>query len=425
VINQNDYHIIGVSTNLQQEKIVYIIGAGINQVVKHSWYDGLSPPMINNFFQTALKIERFATEFYSNQIQIVYDYIAKFWKKNKSDLSNGPFDLEECFTLIELQLKDAIDQQNQELAQNLRTIQFKLKLFLMEVLSEFSHEVLRSDPFREFGSILFTEKPIIITFNYDEYIENILEIAAGPNIARPPMEEIRRRHLAFMQSTELSEQELGYHFHNWTKSLAYGMKFDTVSWDFPGPEQLVAGATFYSHPNNGLYDWYLLKLHGSINWFRYLTIRAIPAIPGQEEPPLTEDFSQIIISRQSYWFNHPPILNGWFIDPIIITPNMYKERQLTETVFDKLATLWLEAKNALSSCNTLVVIGYSFPPTDFMTKKLFLESFSNHQLDELIIVNPDTSVVQKVKDLCHHNKPVIVCRDLSEYLRIKDTSPVS
>lgn len=411
-------------TNLKQEKIVYIIGAGINQVVKHSWHDGLSPSMINNFFQIALKIEKFATEYYTNQIQIVYDYIAKFWKKNKSDLSNRPFDLEECFTLIELQLKEAIDQQNKELSQYLRAIQFRLKLFLIEVLAEFSFQVVTSDPFRKFGSILFSEKPIIITFNYDDYIENILEIAAGPNTTKPPTEEINKRFLEFTQSTELSEKEIGYHSHNWTKSLGYGMKFDKVGWDFPGPEQLVEGAKFYSHPNNGLYDWYVLKLHGSINWFRYLPIRAFPQIPGQEEPPLNEDFSQIIISRQGYWFNNPPILNGWFIDPIIITPNMYKERQLTETVFDKLASL-LEAKNALSSCNTLVVIGYSFPPTDFMTKKLFLESFSDHQLDELVIVNPDTSVVQKVKDLCHHNKPVIVCRDLTEYLRLKDTSPVN
>jgi hypothetical protein len=47
---------------------------------------------------------------------------------------------------------------------------------------------------------------------------------------------------------------------------------------------------------------------------------------------------------------------------------------------------------------------------------MFLEAFSENNLEELIVVNPDTSVVQKVKDLCHFNKPVIVCKDLGEYV---------
>jgi len=366
-----------------------------------------------------LKIEKFSNDHYTSQVQIVYDYIEKFWKKNKSDLSNNSFDLEECFTLVELQLKEAVDLHDTKLAQTLRAIQFKLKLFLVEVLSEFSHQVITSDSFREFGSILLSEKPTIITFNYDDYIENTLEVVSGPP-TRPPFEQINRRHIDLvtnMEATHLSEQELGYHFHNWTKSLGYGMKFDLVGWDFPGPEELIQGKEFYSHSNNTLYNWRLLKLHGSINWFRYLPIRAYPSILGEKEPMLDEEkLGQIILSRQGYWFNHPPILNGWYIDPIIVAPTMYKEKQLTEAVFNKLGSLWLKAKDALSSCKNLIVIGYSFPATDFMTRKLFLESFTNNELEKLIIVNPDTSVVKKIKDLCHHNKPVVVCNDLDEYL---------
>jgi|SRR2546422_4721764 len=95
---------------------------------------------------------------------------------------------------------------------------------------------------------------------------------------------------------------------------------------------------------------------------------------------------------------------------------MYKQVQISQGVYERIAVLWKKAKTALSSCKRLVVIGYSFPLTDFDTKKLFLEVFSDNSLDQLIVVNPDTSVVQTVKDLSHFDKPVIVCKDLYEFM---------
>ena len=49
------------------------------------------------------------------------------------------------------------------------------------------------------------------------------------------------------------------------------------------------------------------------------------------------------------------------------------------------------AKDKLRACGRLVG-GYSFPPTDFATRRLFLEAFSNRTPVELVI-NPDTGVV--------------------------------
>jgi hypothetical protein len=300
-------------------------------------------------------------------------------------------------------------------------------LFLAEVLSEFSHHVVESEIMEAFGNTLHYEKPIIITFNYDDFIEQILEHSSGMNLTRPPLEAINSRHQKFFagldghqsdtRPEELSDEERGYHRFNWMRSLGYNLKFDLVSWDFAGPEEFDEGKKVYSHPSNKLYNWYLLKLHGSLNWFRYLPIRAFPNLPDEAEPIFDDEKArQIILSRQGFWFNRPPQLDGWFIDPIIITPTLYKEKQLTESVFDRISLLWSMEKDALSKCKRLVVIGYSFPSTDFLTKKLFLESFSSNRLEELVVVNPDTSIVQKIKDLCHYQKPVLVCNDLSEYL---------
>jgi hypothetical protein len=78
--------------------------------------------------------------------------------------------------------------------------------------------------------------------------------------------------------------------------------------------------------------------------------------------------------------------------------------------------LWKQAKDILAKCNRLIVIGYSFPPTDFAVKKLFWEAFENNKLEDLIVVNPDTSVVKTIKELTHFSKPVSVCSNLREFL---------
>ncbi len=80
--------------------------------------------------------------------------------------------------------------------------------------------------------------------------------------------------------------------------------------------------------------------------------------------------------------------------------------------------IWERAYKELSTCKRLIVGGYSFPPTDFNTKRLFLEAFSEHSVEEIIVINPITSVVQIVKDLCHFKKPVLVCRDLEEFISL-------
>ena len=132
--------------------------------------------MINNFFQVALKMDRFSSDFYTEQIRVVYDFIEKYWKKNKLHLSTSPFDLEECFTFIDLQLRDAIEAGDRENMNRLREIKFRLTTFLAEVLGEFVtvQSVENYEVMPRIGILLHKEKPIIITFNYDDFIETAL-----------------------------------------------------------------------------------------------------------------------------------------------------------------------------------------------------------------------------------------------------------
>ena len=52
-------------------ELVYLIGAGLNQPVTD--WDGLKPPLANDFFQMALRHDKYAGEHYSNRMTPVYE----------------------------------------------------------------------------------------------------------------------------------------------------------------------------------------------------------------------------------------------------------------------------------------------------------------------------------------------------------------
>ena len=95
-------------------KTVYVLGAGVNKSIKINYGVQtnkleVSPPLARDFFQVAFAMAhgRFARK-YQNQFKQLPLYIKNYWKKSFSDLTTSDFELEECFTLIELQLRDAI-----------------------------------------------------------------------------------------------------------------------------------------------------------------------------------------------------------------------------------------------------------------------------------------------------------------------------
>lgn len=390
-------------------EIVYLLGAGVNQAVKD--WDGLSPPLLNNFFNIALSKRKFGNDHYSSQMQHVYDYIEEYFKRTKDDLVESSFDLELCFTLLEQQIKRAERENKRIELQELVTIRFQLISFLAEVLSDFEHFAVTSYTMRNLGRVIFHEKPTVLTFNYDCLMESVLEITSGVNPNVPKS----FRDPSFFEKRELPDELLVYSHCNWNRPLAYGFKFDEIQLQQAGISKFATGSRFYSIPQNQLYPKPLLKLHGSLNWFRYLPFRSFPVLPGEPEPKLNDKKRYgIILKRGTWWFGRPPDHEGWFIEPMIITPILYKDRYYNEPPFIE---IWELAKKALSQCDKLVVIGYSFSPTDFTAKQLFLESFAENDLEELVVINPDHNLAKMVKELCHFNGGVVWYSSLDNYLQ--------
>jgi len=64
----------------------------------------------------------------------------------------------------------------------------------------------------------------------------------------------------------------------------------------------------------------------------------------------------------------------------------------------------------------LVVAGYSFPPTDFAVRRLFLEAFADHSPEKLVSVNPSYDIAATVASLCHFSGRTLIRESLEEFI---------
>ena len=135
------------------------------------------------------------------------------------------------------------------------------------------------------------------------------------------------------------------------------------------------GTRIFSGDDPGLY----LKMHGSLNWFvctsdgcPHSTTLDIDLEKRSYRPALSG--GNFICERckgPMTSFIIPPLLNK----PIIKSP--------------LLRTIWSNARNELSHAREIVIVGYSFPPSDFHATWLFRSASQGAaRLDRIWIVNP-------------------------------------
>jgi len=123
----------------------------------------------------------------------------------------------------------------------------------------------------------------------------------------------------------------------------------------------------------------LLKLHGSINWKPY----ANKAISLKQRPYCVRARKQkVVVEKVSI------LAPGWHKK---IDTNPYK-------------LFWRRARLDLEKCQSVVIIGYSLPPTDILAQALFSESVRlrrarSKYLKALYIADPNRQVKEKFIDL--------------------------
>lgn len=79
--------------------------------------------------------------------------------------------------------------------------------------------------------------------------------------------------------------------------------------------------------------------------------------------------------------------------PLIIPPVKHKNYSLFGDLF---SVLWNKAEDAISQADEIVIIGYSFPETDYQSDSLFRKAFvRRNSIPKIIIVNPDPKRVEE------------------------------
>jgi len=379
---------------------VYVFGAGINRSVK-DYVQNLRPPLATDLFKQALRHEML-NESGRQELEDLFAYIWRYWRYSVEDLREEPFDLEACFTMLQQQRIEADADGDKRQKEMISQIEDHLTALLTRYLAYIE---LFSDTASDLGKVgnqVLAERAAVLTFNYDTIVESAIEAAVGTTDESPPEEGT------------VPDERLSYSEYKWNRALAYGVRFQEVHIQQNMGVVLapVMGERFYGHPDNELYPTPILKLHGSLNWFIHTSRHSRPNAYGSTKNP--KEGSVVLASgypHVRHGFGPPEDLDSWILRPMIVTPVLYKDLVGKGVVGQS----WRRARKELSTCRRLVVAGYSFPPTDFATRRLFLEAFADSPPKELVSVNPSRSVAGEAAFLCHFRNKPLVRENLEEF----------
>ena len=282
--------------------------------------------------------------------------------------------MEELYTKIQDHRIEAESKGNDEELERLDYVYTLINRLFLAVLTLFKGSPYYSDEFLKSGRLLYKEEPTIITFNYDNFVERSIEVASG---------EIK------------NSDPFGFKW-NWNKALAYGIKFDEIVYDNKKQNNIkLSGEEFYS--NNKLYDWSILKLHGSVNWWEYIEDSPYPSLSSNQtlfHKTYSDKKDMVLLQDRDILVQFPfSTLDQLTINPIIVAPLVQKTFYSHNKIRKKFNILWSKAEEALKICDSVVIVGYSFPEADERTKDLFRNSFSNNKTpEEILVVNPNEDV---------------------------------
>lgn len=413
---------------------VYLFGAGINCEVTGP--DDIKPPLARDFFSKVLKPPRLSDDFTIKQLAPLFDFIQKFWHLDKSQLLTAELDLEECFTFIELQRREAYFREDPEKLAEASGIQGLLTGLLFNYLSHLNVLPNFSPEFVELGRLIYVQGSPVLTFNYDTLLESAIENASPPNTAAEKA-YLRWEYNASRQRTglctalrqqglseeeifnrsynydEISDEHIAYSHHLWNPFLAYKPQFDEITLQTAGLSRVVSGERYYGHLGNAKEHAPFLKLHGSLGWY----VHSGYWLDGTRlSGEAAANMGKTVLERgRLTGLFEPPKMNRSLeiLLPLIMTPVLNKPYD-EHPVFQ---AIWTEARKQLEKCQRLVVGGYSFPPTDFHVRRLLREVFCDRSPQDLCVINPDHSIVRTVKCLCNYRGPVMLCNSLAEFIQ--------
>lgn len=303
---------------------VYVLGAGFTRA-----FVPKAPLLVDDYGIPDLR-QRFDS--FSHAAAILDDALA--------ECSGGYVDLERLMTRLSGMPYDAVDARRE-----FALLETALRQSLVERLREAKKGKVDWEKLKAFARLARKDKASIVTFNYDDVLDEALWRDAETPIENQPPD-----------------------LHAWHPDGGYGF--------YCRPSSVcVADSPMYMNETHSL----VLKLHGSINWRSRLgegTPRGPAGILHHEEwlSPRVR-FQQPDYSR---------IESHLEPDPFIVPPVLVKAELAVHPV---LSVVWTLAYERLKAAKTVVFIGYSLPVTDLASRTLFGETIRDQASRSVQIVN--------------------------------------
>jgi len=158
----------------------------------------------------------------------------------------------------------------------------------------------------------------------------------------------------------------------------------------------------------------LLKMHGSVNWgtrnlpypdgtspIEVSLLGALPSDPPKLGPIGNMSAGELRRPASYYW-------KTYIIPPLLAKVSVETSKPLTENI-------WYQARGAITFADSVHLLGYSMPPSDFEMEMLVREGlhcpFPHKANKRLFIVNCDTTAAQRIKNVLAFND---VTADISQ-----------
>ncbi len=325
---------------MTKEATVYILGAG---ATRGAFGGDTHPPVDKDFFDIAKHIEGRGTPELANR---VLDQVWDLYKQTSEVSLEYYFrDIESrnIFTNVIKSLGQPKKWENR-----LRDLRELICRIYIQTTCTLSNNHLQPRQSKSHKKILHKMKQgdVIVTFNYDLVIEE-----------------------SFVKSN---------HQH-WNPRYGYGVEVSH------GLDSAWARRWINSLPKHKRKDYrfpksnlILLKLHGSLNWrinkYKRIILKPYPFLVSTSKG------------------HHPRRESVAIIPPSIL-------KDITETPYSK---IWQIARRSLENCQTIVIIGYSLPETDFMAHSLLNEVVRSrlsrnkpNYLKMIHLVDPDVKIIDK------------------------------
>ncbi|GAB6180545.1 SIR2 family protein [Desulfotomaculum defluvii] len=348
---------------------VYVLGAGAAAAYKGS-YLGETSPVANNFFQKAMRvinIHQIRDRYYEDEnlsFNQIFQFIERLWGVPRSEVCNSSLDMEEVLTLLNIEMEE--DQAGRERL----LLAYEEYLLLMALTFD---KILYGDlcPYHRKIAESLNPGDSIISFNYELLMDYAL------------------------QRTNL-EKNL------WCIQDGYGIPCHYLRGSIDAVH-LKQQSKLFEKEDYAKVKFF--KLHGSLNWLycpQCGQLYAYEHSDGGGHSVIINGIANMIQCTTQHCCNK--------LSRVIIPPTLMKNYQSIPFI----PKLWHQARKALELAAEIIVIGYSFPTTDFRSNWMFRKAMvDNKELKKVTIV--DKAEGYQLKTLLNKHKSIFRVQDVDFY----------